>query len=288
MGNTCDVGGVRCTADQAFDSVYDVDENVIGAGEFSEVYLCWRRNAPFKKYALKVINTSGHTDLDRVHEEIKILKILGSHSSIIRLIDVDERQEDNCIRVVTELAEGGELYDRIRHLGNFPEEEAKLLTWNLLDAVAYIHSKGIMHRDIKPENILMVSQDNDTDIKISDFGLAKLSAAYPRKLPRSNSICGSDFYLAPEVIRQEEYGREIDVWSVGVVAYVVLCGSLPFYDDNLAELYRQIVQGDPPFTQSPWEQVSQEAKDFLMGLLEVNAAERWIAEEALEHSWFEE
>lgn len=288
MGNTCDVGGYpHCSADQSFESVYDVDDNIIGSGKFSEVFLCWRRNAPFKKYALKVINTAEHNDIERVHEEIKVLRILGSHNSIIQLIDVDERVERDFIRVVTELAEGGELYDRIRQIGFFVEDEARLIIWNLVDAVAYIHSKGIMHRDLKPENILMVSPHSDTDIKISDFGLAKLSTSYPRRLPRSNSICGSDYYLAPEVIRQEEYGREIDVWSVGVVSYVIMCGSLPFYNENLAELYRQIVKGDPGFAQPQWQHVTQDGKDFLMGLLQVSAGDRWTAEEALEGDWFD-
>merc|ERR1712224_1073625 len=118
-------------------------------------------------------------------------------------------------------------------MGYYPEMEGKVVVSNLVEAVAYIHSKGIMHRDLKPENILLVSKDSDTDIKISDFGLAKVSKDFPNRLPRSASICGSDFYLAPEVVRQEEYGREVDIWSAGVVAYVVLSGSLPFFHNVL-------------------------------------------------------
>merc|ERR1711998_685258 len=97
--------------------------------------------------------------------------------------------------------------------------EGKTLAFNLVDAVAYIHSKGIMHRDLKPENILLVSKHSDTDIKISDLGLAKMSKDFPNRLPRATSICGSDYYLAPEVLKQEEYGREVDIWATGVITY---------------------------------------------------------------------
>merc|ERR1712176_712191 len=156
---------------------------------------------------------------------------------------------------------------------------------NLLDACAYIHSKGIMHRDLKPENILLASKVSNTDIKISDFGLAKISKDYPRRLPRSHSICGSDFYLEPEVIKQEEYGREIDIWSVGVVAYVVLSGSLPFFHNVLHKLYRQIVERDLSFPEQSWKNVSKGAHDFILRLMQVRAGDRLTADQALYNPW---
>merc|ERR1712146_67628 len=132
---------------------------------------------------------------------------------------------------------------------------------------------------------LMASKTSNTDIKISDFGLAKHSKDYPRRLPRSHSICGSDFYLAPEVIKQEEYGREIDIWSVGVVCYVLLSGSLPFFHTVLHKLYRQIVERDLSFPQHPWSTVSKGAQDFILRLLQVRAGDRLTAEQALNHPW---
>lgn len=191
--------------DDTFDEQYEVDEaNYIGTGKFSVVHLCWRRYQPEKRYALKVINTrpDDHQSLTRIYEEINILRVLGNHPAIIQLVDMDE-STPNTIRLVLELCEGGELYDRIQQKQFYPENEAKLLIRNLLEAVGFIHSRGIMHRDLKPENILLASKVSNTDIKISDFGLAKISKDYPRRLPRSHSICGSDFYLAPEVIKQE-------------------------------------------------------------------------------------
>lgn len=274
--------------DEAFENTYEIDEShPIGTGKFSEVFLCWRKAAPEKRYALKVINTrhDDHVSLTRIYEEIDILRTLGNHPSIIQLVDVDDTPELNRIRVVAELCEGGELYDRIQMKQFYPEQQAKMLIANLLEAIAYIHSKGVMHRDIKPENILLASKHNDTDIKISDFGLARASKDYPRRLPRSHSICGSDFYLAPEVIKQEEYGREIDIWSVGVVAYVLLSGSLPFFHNVLHKLYRQIMERDLSFADERWKNVSKGAQDFILRLLQVRAGDRLTAEQALNHPW---
>lgn len=273
--------------DEGFDNNYEVDEqNHIGAGKFSTVHLCWRRNQPHKRYALKVINTcvGDVASMNRINEEIKILQMLGNHPAIIQLIDVDESLP-NSIRIVMELCEGGELYDRIQQKQYYPEAEAKVCCRNLLDAVAYIHSKGIMHRDLKPENILLASKVSNTDIKISDFGLAKMSRDYPRRLPRSHSICGSDFYLAPEVIKQEEYGREIDIWAVGVICYVLLSGSLPFFHNTLHKLYRQIVERDLSFPEQAWKSVSKGALDFILRLLQVRAGDRLTADQALSHPW---
>lgn len=273
--------------DDNFDNIYEVDEsNYIGTGKFAVVHMCYRRNQPEKKYALKVINTrvGDMASLNRIHEEISILQTLGNHPGMVSLIDSDEGRP-GCIRLVLELCEGGELYDRIQQKQYYPEHEAKIAVRNLLDAVAYIHSKGIMHRDLKPENILLASKVSNTDLKISDFGLAKMSRDYPRRLPRSHSICGSDFYLAPEVIKQEEYGREIDIWAVGVITYVLLSGSLPFFHNVLHKLYRQIVERDLSFPDQVWKNVSKGALDFILRLLQVRAGDRLTADQGTNHPW---
>lgn len=270
-----------------FDALWEVDEgNPIGRGKFAEVYMCWKRSNEDHKYALKDINTKmgDHASINRIREEISILNALGKHRCLVSLVKVDESAVGK-IRLVLELCEGGELYDRIQQKKYYPEHEAKVTTYNLLEACAYIHSKGVMHRDLKPENILLVSKVSNTDIKISDFGLARMSRDYPRRLPRSHSICGSDFYLAPEVIRQEEYGREIDIWALGVIAYVLLSGSLPFFHGVLHKLYRQIVERDLSFPESAWKSVSKGALDFILRMLQVRAGDRLTAEQALMHPW---
>jgi len=273
--------------DEGFDSIYEVDEsNYIGTGKFAVVHMCYRRNQPDKRYALKVINTrvGDMANLNRIKEEILILQVLGNHAGMVSLVDVDETMPGS-IRLVLELCEGGELYERIQQKQYYPEHEAKLACGQLLEACAYIHGKGIMHRDLKPENILLASKVSNTDIKISDFGLAKMSRDFPRRLPRSHSICGSDFYLAPEVIKQEEYGREIDIWAVGVITYVLLSGSLPFFHNLLHKLYRQIVERDLSFPEQAWKNVSKGALDFILRLLQVRAGDRLTADQALNHPW---
>lgn len=272
---------------EEFDSIYEVDESqTIGTGKFAVVHLCHRRSQPETKYALKVINTrvGDMASLNRIHEEINILQVLGSHPGLVSLIDVDEAMPGS-IRLVLELCEGGELYDRIQQKQYYPEVEAKAAVRCLLEAVAYIHGHGIMHRDLKPENILLASRVSNTELKISDFGLAKMSKDYPRRLPRSHSICGSDFYLAPEVIKQEEYGREIDIWALGVITYVLLSGALPFFHHVLHKLYRQIVERDLSFPDQAWKNVSKGALDFILRLLQVRPGDRLTADQALSHPW---
>ncbi|CAK0808631.1 unnamed protein product, partial [Prorocentrum cordatum] len=292
--------------EEGFDSQYKVDESsYIGTGKFAVVHLCWRRHNPEQRFALKVINTrvGDQASMNRIREEISILQVLRAHPGLVSLVDVDETLPGS-IRLVLELCEGGELYDRIQQKQYYPEQEAKACCYNLLDAIAYIHGKGVMHRDLKPENILLASKVSNTDVKISDFGLAKMSRDYPRRLPRSHSICGSDFYLAPEVIKQEEYGREIDIWAVpaarsgpppwpmvrfcppptvGVIAYVLLSGSLPFFHNVLHKLYRQIVERDLSFPEQAWKNVSKGAQDFILRMLQVRPGDRLTADQALSH-----
>lgn len=287
MGNSLNLCPTDLYEDEPFDQVWEVDEsNNIGAGKFSTVHLCWRHTDPDTRYALKVISaTKGDIgSMTRVKEEIEILQVLGNHPGIITLVDVDESLPTT-MRIVMELCEGGELYDRVQATKCYLEPEAKATVRNLMEACAYVHSKGIMHRDLKPENILLSSQASNTDIKITDFGLAKISRDYPRRLPRSHSICGSDFYLAPEVIKQEEYGREIDIWAIGVITYVILSGSLPFFHQVLHKLYRQIVERDLSFPEEAWRNVSKGALDFILRLLQVRAGDRLTADQALSHPW---
>jgi calcium/calmodulin-dependent protein kinase I len=287
MGNSLNLCPTDLYGDEPFDQVWEVDEaNSIGSGKFSTVHHCWRHNDPDTRYALKVISTKmgDVCAMGRIKEEIEILQVLGNHPGIITLVDVDESLP-SCIRLVMDLCEGGELYDRIQAKKHYPEPEAKAAVRNLIEACAYIHSKGIMHRDLKPENILLSSKTSSTEIKISDFGLAKMSRDYPRRLPRSHSICGSDFYLAPEVIKQEEYGREIDIWAIGVITYVILSGSLPFFHQVLHKLYRQIVERDLSFPEEAWRNVSKGALDFILRLLQVRAGDRLTADQALNHPW---
>ncbi|EER19406.1 hypothetical protein, conserved [Perkinsus marinus ATCC 50983] len=245
-----------------FDSKYVVDDErgTIGRGKFGMVLACCLRpdkGFPGRQlFALKV-------------------RSVGAALTI----------RHTAVKLVFDLCDGGDLYERV---GNYSNREAKILLRNLTDGLAFIHSKGLMHRDLKPENILMVSRSSNTEIKIADFGLARGSAGFPLRLPRSRTICGSDFYLAPEIIRQEEYGREVDIWSLGVIAYVVLTGSLPFYNAQLHKLYRQILVKDINLDiigENFQLLLTAGSRDFICRLLQLRPEDRPAAETALQHPW---
>eukprot|EP00747_Dinoflagellata_sp_TGD_P148493 gnl/TRDRNA2_/TRDRNA2_176928_c3_seq15.p1 gnl/TRDRNA2_/TRDRNA2_176928_c3~~gnl/TRDRNA2_/TRDRNA2_176928_c3_seq15.p1 ORF type:complete len:323 (+),score=68.26 gnl/TRDRNA2_/TRDRNA2_176928_c3_seq15:56-1024(+) len=260
---------------------YDMDKKKLGEGSYGTVCKATNKTTGVVR-ACKSISKAQMKNLDRFKQEIAIMKMCD-HPNILKLFESFEDHRN--IYLILELCSGGELFDRIKARGYYPEEEARKLLANLLNAVAFIHSKLVVHRDLKPENILMVSKSNHTDAKISDFGLAMISESDRQGPPRSTQSCGTDFYLAPEIIRREEYGSEVDMWSCGVVAYVVLCGSLPFFDSSLKKLYRAILTQAPRFSERPWKDVSGDAKDFISSLLQTQPLNRLTAEEALNHHW---
>eukprot|EP00449_Zooxanthella_nutricula_P000342 CAMPEP_0198513030 /NCGR_PEP_ID=MMETSP1462-20131121/15813_1 /TAXON_ID=1333877 /ORGANISM="Brandtodinium nutriculum, Strain RCC3387" /LENGTH=236 /DNA_ID=CAMNT_0044242451 /DNA_START=63 /DNA_END=770 /DNA_ORIENTATION=- len=220
----------------------------------------------------------------RMGEELRALQALGSHEGITSLLDYCDSTfcsvaGISCsMRLVLDLCEGGNLLDRMMQLKRYAERDSRLCCTNLMCAVAYIHSKGIMHRDLRLEDILLTSTQSNSDVKISSFGLAKLARDSPECLPRSWSICGNVFFRAPEVIRQEEYGREVDMWALGVIAYVLLSGRLPFSEHGL---YRRIIERRIEFPEQHWRDVSETAIDLIMRLLLLRAGDRLTAEQAL-------
>jgi len=263
------------------DEFYDVDEVPIGEGSYGSVVRAQHRLNKVVR-AVKKISKHEVKSFERFRQEISIMKLLD-HPNIIKLYETYEDARN--IYLIMELCVGGELFERIVEQKHMTEEACAIIMKQVLRGISYMHGMQIVHRDLKPENILLVSKISNTDIKISDFGLAKMSKDFPHRLPRSHSICGSDFYLAPEVVKQEEYGREIDIWSVGVITYVLLNGSLPFFHNVLHKLYRQIVERDLSFPEQQWSKVSKGAQDFILRLLQVRAGDRLTAEQALNHPW---
>jgi len=182
-----------------------------------------------------------------------------------------------------EYVTGGELFDKIVEKGNYSEKDTIRLTRNVLDAIKHLHEKNIVHRYLKPENLLVKGND-DTHVMISDFGLSRVlgeeSVAF--------TACGTPYYVAPEVVTSRGYGKEVDLWSVGVITYFLLAGFPPFMGETLPAIIEQIVSGEYDFPSPYWDQVSSKAKDFISKLLEVDPSKRLTADAALKHPWLAE
>ncbi|GLE11708.1 hypothetical protein PINS_up024295 [Pythium insidiosum] len=179
--------------------------------------------------------------------------------------------------LVTEFVSGGELFDRIVEKTFYSEKEARDLVHILLDTIKYCHDKGVVHRDLKPENLLLVSKDDDASIKLADFGFAKKVVIDDAGLVTT--------YVAPEILEGESYGKPVDVWSVGIITYILLAGYPPFHDDSQPILFRKIRRGKFQFDSPYWDNVSDDAKDFIKRMLVVKPAERATAAELLTHRW---
>mmetsp|Transcript_17041 Transcript_17041/g.47971 ORF Transcript_17041/g.47971 Transcript_17041/m.47971 type:complete len:567 (+) Transcript_17041:123-1823(+) len=230
-------------------------------------------------FAVKIIQKKHleKRERDRLTMETNILKRVR-HPNIIALKAVCETEDE--LYLIMELAEGGELFEHIVNQGAYSEDVAIDITKQIVSAVSYLHNMSIVHRDIKPENILLKRQGT-LELKLADFGLSKMFDA----TVRMQTTCGSPGYVAPEVLTDDLYGREVDMWSIGVITYVLLSGFPPFYSENIKELFQQIMIAKYDFPPQYWDSVSKPAKDFVRGLLVRNPASRMTAQQALDHPW---
>jgi len=180
-----------------------------------------------------------------------------------------------------ELVTGGELFDRIVEKGSYSEEDAKTLVRKIVSAIEYLHSLNIAHRDLKPENLLVKSIADDTEVKIADFGLSKIID----EQKMMQTACGTPGYVAPEVLNAEGYDKEVDMWSIGVITYILLCGFPPFYSESVPEVFEQIMKAEFDYPEEYWADISENAKDFINSLLVVDVSKRMTARQTLEHKW---
>lgn len=253
-------------------------KDLLGTGAFSQVRLAEVKEDPSRVVAIKIIDKKALKGKeDSLENEIKVLRRLR-HPNIVQLMDTYEDLEH--VYLVIELVTGGELFDRIVEKGSYTEKDAADLIRQVLEAVDYMHEQGVVHRDLKPENLLYFSQDEDSKIMISDFGLSKMEDSGIMA-----TACGTPGYVAPEVLAQKPYGKAVDVWSIGVIAYILLCGYPPFYDENDANLFAQILKGEFEFDSPYWDEISDSAKDFIRQLMCVDVERRYTCKQSLNHPW---
>ncbi|ORY46658.1 Pkinase-domain-containing protein [Neocallimastix californiae] len=249
---------------------------VLGTGAFSEVKIAINRQTK-EKFAVKIIDKSKCKGKENmIDTEISILSKVH-HENIVRLYDL--YQIDNKIYLVMELVTGGELFDDIVRRGKYTESDAAKIVQKILLAIDYLHGMGIAHRDLKPENLLLSDKSKNGKVMISDFGLSKIF----NDEEVMKTACGTPGYVAPEVLKRQGYGKEVDLWSIGVITYILLCGYPPFYDQNNVELYKQILACRYEFEKPWWDNISEDAKGFIRKLLVLDPAKRYTAKQAVNH-----
>ena len=261
--------------------IYDI-KDTLGCGKFATVKLGINKQTE-EKVAIKTMSKYDMSpfDLEQVQTEIEILKI-ANHPHIIRLYDVFENLY--YIYIIMEYCEGGDLFSYLeRRQFKLPERTAAVIIEQLATAIYYLHEYGIVHRDIKPENILMVNDSDKPDIKLVDFGLGKILAP--------NEMCYEAFgtlsYVAPEVLQEKKYNKSVDLWSLGVITYLLLTGFLPFDGDSPQDIVRQTIEEPVPFPEKVWNGISSDAKCFVENLLNKEPDKRMDIKKVLDHKWLD-
>ncbi|XP_039620566.1 calcium/calmodulin-dependent protein kinase type IV [Polypterus senegalus] len=248
----------------------------LGRGATAVVFRCEEKQTQ-KPYAAKVLKKTIDKKIART--EIGVLLRL-SHPNIIQLKEIFETPLE--ITLVLELVTGGELFDRIVERGYYSERDAAHVIKQILEAVAYLHDNGVVHRDLKPENLLYADRSPDAPLKIADFGLSKIMD----QQMIMKTVCGTPGYCAPEILRGAPYGSEVDMWSVGVITYILLCGFEPFFDLRGDQyMYSRILTCDYEFVSPWWDDVSLNAKDLVSKLIVLDPLNRLNVQQALQHPW---
>ncbi|KAJ8640904.1 hypothetical protein MRB53_017598 [Persea americana] len=252
----------------------------LGRGEFGITYLCTDKSTgdvfACKSISKKKLRTA--IDIEDVRREVEIMGHMPNHPNIVSLKETYE--DDNAVHLVMELCEGGELFDRIVARGHYTERAAAAVTRTIVEVVQACHKHGVMHRDLKPENFLFANKKESAPLKAIDFGLS----VFFKPGERFTEIVGSPYYMAPEVLKRN-YGPEIDVWSAGVILYILLCGVPPFWAETEQGVAQAIIRSVLDFRRDPWPRVSENAKDLVKRMLDPDPKRRLTAQEVLDHPW---
>ncbi|TYJ14293.1 hypothetical protein E1A91_A10G108400v1 [Gossypium mustelinum] len=258
---------------------------LLGHGQFGYTYVAvdnenGDRVAVKKIEKMKMVLPIAVEDVKR---EVKILEALKGHGNVVQFYNAFE--DDSYVYIVMELCEGGELLDRIlaKKDSRYSEKDAAFVVRQMLKVAAECHLHGLVHRDMKPENFLFKSTKEDSPLKATDFGLSD----FIRPGKRFQDIVGSAYYVAPEVLKRKS-GPESDVWNIGVITYILLCGKRPFWDKTEDGIFREVLKNKPDFRRKPWPTISDSAKDFVKKLLVKDPRARLTAAQALSHPWVRE
>lgn len=266
---------------EGIDDKYLVDKE-LGRGEFGITYLCIDRGTrellACKSISKRKLRTA--VDVEDVRREVAIMKHLPKDSSIVSLKEACE--DENAVHLVMELCEGGELFDRIVARGHYTERAAAAVTRTIVDVVQLCHRHGVIHRDLKPENFLFANKKENSPLKAIDFGLS----IFFKPGEKFSEIVGSPYYMAPEVLKRN-YGPEIDIWSAGVILYILLCGVPPFWAESEQGVAQAILRGLIDFKRDPWPNISESAKTLVRQMLEPDPKLRLSAKQVLEHPWLQ-
>ena len=255
---------------------YKLSKGMLGEGTYGYVKLATRLGDS-SKVAIKVIPKTKLRRRDRLDREITIMKKVD-HPNIVRVHEIYEDSFN--VYLVMELCEGGELYDRMTRLGRLTEKQAADTFSQMLSSVAYLHTNNIVHRDVKPENFLFTSDEFYSTLKLIDFGLSK-ECQPGTELTTKIGTC---YYISPETL-SGSYGLKCDLWSLGVILFMMLSGYPPFDGNSDSEIIQSVRESKYDFSEKVWEHVSWSAKDLVSKLLEVDPKARLSAEEALNHPW---
>ena len=261
-----------------------VVKNLLGKGNSAKVHQCERTTNSNRSFALKTISKT-HIKLNDSNtaallSEIDIMRFIN-HSNIISLHEVYESTK--YIHLLLPLYKGGELFKQIKKKHLFKEYVAVGVMKNFLSALAYLHENLIVHRDLKPENLVLADLNELDDIKVIDFGLAARLKSPQEKL---DLRCGSPGYVAPEVLNNDGYNCKADIFSAGVIFYVILTGRPLFQGTNAKSLLINNMKCKYEFNEYYWGRLSEEVKDLVMKMLHKDPEQRISAEEALQHPWF--
>ncbi|KAG8661857.1 hypothetical protein MANES_01G050900v8 [Manihot esculenta] len=255
----------------------------LGRGQFGVTYLVTHKETK-QQFACKSISTRRlikSDDIEDVRREVQIMHHLTGHRNIVELKGAYE--DRHSVNLVMELCAGGELFDRIIAKGHYSERAAANLCRQIVTVVHDCHSMGVIHRDLKPENFLFLGTDENSPLKATDFGLS----VFFKPGDMFKDLVGSAYYVAPEVLLRH-YGAEVDIWSAGVILYILLSGVPPFWGKNDKAIFNSVLRGYIDFSSDPWPSISSSAKDLVKKMLRADPKERLSAVEVLNHPWMQE